>query len=425
MVATRMNAAGTRCPGARAFPWDSAAAMSELFAIPLPVAACLLVVLSTGCGEGPGGREALVIWTTWDRARCDEVERVWKASRGPGPFARPVWVPIAEDSLIRRLSNDHRVDLLLGGSPRLFESLASADLLRPPEDPGARSWQQVAITPVGVLAASGTREAPESWGRLQGTPARPLVLDDPRTDRATRCWVEARLGAATWSDGYAEIARVAATAVSAGWPAVDDGTAGRIGMVGRDAPTPLIHFIEGGAVPRSSRRAEEAIRLLATLAAESTEIEALVMDPLVSELTAELVGATLIDAHDDLRSSWRRLEAAGRIEATAARLLQPPPWPPTSVLLLNEDPARADDLDALATELAPSLEARAWLRTSWDVARRPIDGAFLAELASVDGGGLARSAGFRAWLRGEWAAWAGQWYRWVGRGGGQGVEAPR
>ena len=75
----------------------------------------------------------------------------------------------------------------------------------------------------------------------------------------------------------------------------------------------------------------------------------------------------------------------------------------------------------LAEQLAPDPDERRWLLASWGRAPRPIDGGLLDELAGAVGGRLAANARLRAWLRGEWTAWARQRYRRVARQAGAGA----
>jgi hypothetical protein len=140
-------------------------------------------------------------------------------------------------------------------------------------------------------------------------------------------------------------------------------------------------------------------------------------------LLCDLLGATLIDEQDELRPAWEALLKAGRPGDWEARLTVAPPWPPASVTRLvrrhaaeGEDPAPW--VETLANQVAADTMARAWLLTTWGRDPRPIDGRFLDELARAADGRLVADPRFRAWLRAEWTAWAGQRYRWVARHAG-------
>jgi hypothetical protein len=135
-------------------------------------------------------------------------------------------------------------------------------------------------------------------------------------------------------------------------------------------------------------------------------------------LVADLLGATLVDAQDELWAAWASLERAGGAAPQAIeRLTEPPPWPPTSVArYLRREGEHAMSLtETLAAEVAPEPAARAWLIRSWLAPERIVDQDVLAELAGAADGRLCREPRFRAWLRGEWTAWARQRYRRVAR----------
>ncbi len=144
-------------------------------------------------------------------------------------------------------------------------------------------------------------------------------------------------------------------------------------------------------------------------------------DPLsqADALLADLVQATLIDASDELRQAKIALATRSK-SLEGLNRVQAPPWPPESVNQLVRRRVRKGDnpapwLDTLAAQLVPDPAPRAWLRASWNRPRQPIDGATLNELAEAAGGRLAREPRFRAWLRGEWRAWARQKYRLIAR----------
>ena len=132
-------------------------------------------------------------------------------------------------------------------------------------------------------------------------------------------------------------------------------------------------------------------------------------------MLADLLGATLVDAQDELRDAWEALERAGRPERAERWMTQAPPWPPASVEIILRQDASSALPETLASQLAPDADVRAWLLQSWLRPTRLIDGAWLEELAGGAGGRLVREPRFRAWLRAEWRAWARQRYRRVAR----------
>ena len=116
----------------------------------------------------------------------------------------------------------------------------------------------------------------------------------------------------------------------------------------------------------------------------------------VSSLVADLLGATLVDAQDELWTAWRALEGLADREQALAWLIEPPPWPPASVAkYLGGEGERAMALiETLAAEVAPEPPARAWLMRSWLSPARLVDQAFLAELGQAAKDGSAASRGF-------------------------------
>ena len=134
------------------------------------------------------------------------------------------------------------------------------------------------------------------------------------------------------------------------------------------------------------------------------------------DLLADLLGATLIDARDELKAAHEALERAGRPEKAERWMTEPPPWPPASVAkILGRESNAMPLVETLAAQLAPEADARAWLLRSWIAPTRPVDAALLDEIARAADGRLLREPRFRAWLRGEWTAWARQRYRRVAR----------
>ena len=132
-------------------------------------------------------------------------------------------------------------------------------------------------------------------------------------------------------------------------------------------------------------------------------------------MLADLLGATLVDAQDELWDAREALERAGHPERAERWMTQAPPWPPASVEIILREDASSALPETLASQLAPDADVRAWLLQSWLRPTRLIDGAWLEELAGGAGGRLVREPRFRAWLRAEWRAWARQRYRRVAR----------
>jgi hypothetical protein len=136
-------------------------------------------------------------------------------------------------------------------------------------------------------------------------------------------------------------------------------------------------------------------------------------------LLADLLGATLVDAQDELVAAWAKLAAAaypGYPKRAERWMTEAPPWPPASVdKLLKKGEEGAMLLETLTTQIAPDADVRNWLLRSWLAPARRVDGRLLTELAGAEGGRLVREPRFRMWLRSEWTAWARQRYRRVTR----------
>jgi hypothetical protein len=335
-----------------------------------------------------------------------------------------VWQTIEPGDRLNRLETTFRpIDVLLGGSLSEYVRLARAERLLPPEGQG-RAWQ-VARRSTIFLAES----VPGSDGRV--------AVDDPRVDPATLTWLADQLGKSNWREGYARIiARFGHAAHRTGWRS---GSAlGAIERGDADASLRVVAFPgtgeadtsgftsvvwdEGAAICREARQpriARAFLRFLAERLGTEPGIEGEVINPDVSDLLADLLGATLVDAQDELKAAWTALDREG-VKAPASALSwmsEPPPWPPASVEKLQR---RGGDnalrmIDDLAAQLAPDSELRFALVQSWLRPRRLIDDSLLAELAKTSAGRLVQEPRFRAWLRAEWAAWARQRYRRVAR----------
>jgi hypothetical protein len=166
------------------------------------------------------------------------------------------------------------------------------------------------------------------------------------------------------------------------------------------------------AVVPSSPREADARRWQAAIGATDFRPEDLSIT-----LLAELLGATLVDAHEELTAALAALRKRdpAAMSSLEAWLLEAPPWPPASIQELRRSDPDGALLDALAEQVAPGLEARYWLLQSWEQPGRPLDGAVLGEIARAADGRLARDERFRAWLRADWVAWSRQRYRRVAR----------
>ncbi len=135
------------------------------------------------------------------------------------------------------------------------------------------------------------------------------------------------------------------------------------------------------------------------------------------DLLADLLGATLVDAQDEVWDAWSALERNGYPPTRLRWMTEPPPWPPASIagILDRQDESAMTMLETLAGQIATDPAVRTWLVRSWLSPPRPLDGEVLEELTRAAEGRLIREPRFREWLRAEWTAWARQRYRRVSR----------
>jgi hypothetical protein len=177
-------------------------------------------------------------------------------------------------------------------------------------------------------------------------------------------------------------------------------------------------IVAGGA---NQRLASEFVRFLAETRADRPVAESSSArsqaDPQLEELVADLVGATLVDAQDELWAAWAALDRAGDPEPALKWMTEPPPWPPASIarLLARGDSDALNLVETLAREITPDAAVRAELIRSWLAPARVIDRSALAELTHLADGRLGTEPRFRAWLRAEWTVWARQRFRRVER----------
>ncbi len=337
----------------------------------------LATVGMVGCG--PVGESPMVVATTWPLAIRSDLETAYRREVGGsgaidwvvlGPVDRMAWV----------LNRRGGVDLLLGGPVPEYARLAdSGRLVRvSPTDPVP--WRE-ARRPVDPPSAGD--EGPRGSG-------------DPRSDPSAFGSAKAALDDEGWAAGYGHLVRRASRArPSAGRSGVAGGREG-VAVTGGDRARRFLAWLEG--------------RGMVAPATPGAAVEAT-----ADGLLADLLGAALVDSHEELREADLALGRSDRPAEAEAALGERPPWPPASILRLRAGPSGGPMLDALAEQIAPDPDVRAWLRESWSRPGRPVDGGLLRELAGAVDGRLAREPRLRAWLRGEWTAWTRQLYRRVAR----------
>jgi len=421
------------------------------------------LLLSTylfGCaGEG----EELVIVTPWPEADRSDIAadfRLWAAAT-PGTTSGPAritWIALAPgDDVTRVVRRRVAPDLVLGTPAADLRRLARDEWLVPVERTAhplwCVTWRGPLELALNTAALRGDRAVAVA-GEGNSAPEPPteravtVAFDDFRHDPVALEWARGELAAGSWAEGYARLVkwaddprRVGRQAGSA-LAAFERGEAAMVpwvGIAGRSLvhrrgiilvsePKEPAEWVEGVALVRGGRNpalAQEFVRFLAERgqADSPSPSDAVgkgdpdsVDDPGVAALLADLMGSTLVDAQDELWAAWATLAAAGHPERAERWLTEPPPWPPASVdKLLKRGEEGAALLETLTVEIAPEADVRNWLLRSWLAPPRHVDGRLLAELAGATGGRLAREPRFRAWLRGEWTAWARQRYRRVAR----------
>jgi hypothetical protein len=252
---------------------------------------------------------------------------------------------------------------------------------------GKRMWCGGVLAVVfGLYACSGCRPAAIGGGEDSGSLAAggrsgsaTGSFKDPRNDRGSLESMMSELNSGDFSEGYARLVRAA-------------GHSGRAGWRGNGVAS-----LRGTAGPVSG--------------SSSSDVSGL------ERLVAELLGATLVDAQDELWLAWSALERAGVPEQELKWMTEPPPWPSASVsrMIGRQGEAGLSMLETLAEEVAPLASTRAWLTLSWVGNPEAIGMKRLREVAEADDGRLLAEPRFRAWLRAEWTAWARQRYRRVTR----------
>lgn len=322
-----------------------------------------LVALALGACGGPASVPGVVsVATSWNAAECAAIGEA---------FGAPIrWVVLAPGDAVERLASRRSPpDVLLGGDPATFERLFAAGKLAP-ADSGEPAWR---------LVARPDLEEPQDLG-------------DPRLDPHALARINVRLQDGEWAEGYAALVR---------------GDAGGPRRRGR---------AEGVAVPAGSGRPQAGKAFLAFLERTGRLTPAAERGRDADDFTADLLGSVLVDAADELAEARESLKTAHDPGRSRRWMAEPPPWPPASVAkILDREPNPMAMVETLAAQVAPDADTRGWILRSWVAPGRPVNGVFLEEIARACEGRLAREPRFRAWLRGEWTAWARQRFRRVAR----------
>lgn len=395
----------------------------------------LLVATAAGCDRT--GARRVVVATSWPEAERGRIADAFARRLASGARAGDgATGPIAIDWLLLEPGDDRQrlaerreaPDVLLGGPSRDFERLAASNRLTPLPEAGSAAWAVVRRGEVRL------EESPRAGAGSESVDDRGQVaFDDPRIDPISMAWAEAQLSGSAFAEGYTRLVRAAGcrrrvgSRTGAAAAAVARGEARRAPVVvfepgestaiGREG----IPWLEGVAILRGGRNPTEAEAFVRFLAGAGRLAPAPGPNGRASlaarELLADLLGATLVDAQDELREAWDALGRNGSPARELHGMTEPPPWPPASVakLLAPHDEAAMRLVEDLAGQVAPDAAARGWLVRSWLSPARVIDRDLLGELAGAADGTLARERRFREWLRAEWTAWARQRYRRVSR----------
>ena len=343
----------------------------------------LLIPALGGCGSA--GDSPLVVATTWTATERTQIEAAYHESTDD---RRPIaWVILA---LGEKLENviDRRggVDILLGGPASAFGRLEVAGRL-------------AGMNSIGPFTRGG-----KGGGPLVMTPWPDQLPHDPRIDPDSFALAKSALGADGWPRGYEGLVRAAARPRT---------IAGGRDLAARSlARSECVAMVLAGP---NSARATQFLQVLETRKLSQTPNPDWKQDARADELLADLLGAALVDALDELREADAALSRFGHPANAEAAIGERPPWPPASVAKLLADPNGPAMVETLLEQVAPDPGSRAWLAESWSRPKRPIDGALLLEIAGAADGRLALEPRFRAWLRGEWTAWTRQVYRRVAR----------
>jgi hypothetical protein len=366
-----------------------------------------------GCDQP--GAPSLLVATSWPRSERERIEsefQKWSESSNVDPGRQSIrieWLTLASGDDIERLTRRRfDPDVLLIAGVGALERLERDGQLLPITSTGGARW---CLRPRVITERAGPTDEDSVLDDLR----------DPRVDGPSLAWTVKVLERHHWREGYATLVKLAAHEPRIGGRA----SAGRR-PAHHDASVDKVDFSprECAAILRSTRDpagAREFVRFLtetrAMEAAPTASGDGLARDRDVESLVGDLLGATLVDAQDELWAAWRALGQAGSPELAHKWLVEPPSWPPASIeKYLKREGERAMSLiETLAAELSPRPEVRGWLIRSWLKSPRLVDQDLLAEMAHAADGSLVHEPRFRSWLRAEWTASARQRYRRVAK----------
>jgi hypothetical protein len=357
----------------------------------------------TGCGQpAPPGLLIATSWPLEERVRLRSEFQSWLSSSTLDSAREPIrleWLLLMPGDSIEPVARRRSPpDIMLGGSPSSFERLSHEKRLLPVDSPDSAPWW-VSRRAVNRLAERG----------------------DPRSDSLSLAWAKHQLEPGRWREGYARLVDVAGHSPRIGPRA---GINQDVRQNSDVVTPPSFPATEGVGILAGSRDPELARKFVRFLF-ETRQAELAPRpgtpgdkaDPDFDSLIADLLGATLVDAQDELWAAWDVLERAGSPGPAHKWLTEPPPWPPASIekYLKSEGEHAMSLIETLVGELSPRPAVRAWLIRSWLAQPRVVDDVLLAEMTHAVEGGLVHEPRFRSWLRAEWTASARQRYRRVAK----------
>lgn len=405
---------------------------------------CALTGWAAAAGCARGRQNAVVIATSWtaaDQRTIETAYRRWAEAQPSPPAVGPfLWVQLEPGADLDQVAGRaEQVDVLLGGPVALYERLGQAGRLSPIARAGLPLWCVAKRSELGfainrrVLASRNLEPNAGDLGLAMPVLRGRVGLGDPRHDFVTFALAKHRLETGEWARGYAELVLAASHARPIGRtpgaalaslergevaivPAVADRVTNSTGAEFEPMREPVAWF-ECAALRRGAPHAEAAqafLNFLVDREPGSGTMPRRDQAGPADALLADLLGATVVDAQDELRAAgnalaWAQGDTADRLKRETW-LAEAPPWPPASVVQIRRSDELGSLLETLAEQVAPDPAARAWLWKSWQAEPEPLDGTKLAELATAAGGRLTGEPRFRAWLRAEWTAWARQRY---------------
>ncbi len=415
-----------------------------------------LCLIATGCGPLSSRSASLKIATTWSEdertALANEFKR-WLADQPDGQgLAHDIeWLYVDPgESLIRVISAYNKgpvargrsIDLALGGSVAAYSALERQGWLANAGMPGGIRWRIARREPIrfAVNGAIGDGRALLAGGDpsqiiAYAYPGRRFTFDDPRHAPWALAWAKSVLNESDWAAGYARLVRTAGASqrvcrlAGAALASVERGEAAVAPALLREDRSETnsvvfvsgprgLDWVEGVAIVQGGGNITLSNLFLEFLG-ERGQAEAPstvdVSSPAADALLADLLGATLVDAQNELSAACETLGFTRQWPVYEAVLTESPPWPPASVAKLLKGKDSGALLETLLQQVAPEADCRSWLFRSWLLPEHPVDDKLLAELADAVKGRLVREERFRAWLRAEWTAWARQRYRRVDR----------